>query len=162
MHPPRHRRRPHHLLQPLQPLRRLWPSAMVALCLLQSGCAVPVATPMVQFEHYDPRHLNHEAVTAYAAGDHRTARILLERASVLAPADRTVQFNLGVLQSGGGSMRRTGPPVASAASNESAVEAASPRATAGAAAVGAADNAVGNATSAGPGTLPDIGIWPLK
>ncbi|MBC7573561.1 MAG: hypothetical protein H7244_04420 [Herminiimonas sp.] len=73
--------------------------AIAGLTLLQAGCSTPQGA--VAHEHYDPAYLNEEAVDALAAGDRGTARILLERAALLAPADALVTENLAALKVGG-------------------------------------------------------------
>lgn len=68
------------------------------LLLLQAGCAAPAPTTAVKLEHHDPAYLNEAAAAALSAGDRGTARILLERAAVLAPSNETIRNNLAALR----------------------------------------------------------------
>lgn len=65
--------------------------------------SLPVAATAPQglpetFDHYHPGRLNQTAVERLRAGDAATARILLERAALLAPFEPSIAANLAELR----------------------------------------------------------------
>lgn len=65
--------------------------------------SLPVAATAPQelpetFDHYHPGRLNQTAVERLRAGDAATARILLERAALLAPFEPSIAGNLAELR----------------------------------------------------------------
>jgi hypothetical protein len=109
---------------------------LLALLLLVS---LAMTLKAEAFDHYDPTTLDASATAALQAGDESTARILLERAVLLAPHDGRLRRKLNQLKA-----RQEGR-VAVADADADAAEATS---------AGSRDN---------PRLLPEPPpIWPLK
>lgn len=136
---------------------------LLPIVLAQAGCTMTAPAAGLRHEHYDPAYLNEEALAALAAGDRGTARILLERAAVLAPRNVVVRENLEVVRSGGALhvTRHLAPAVA-------AVQAVRTVQAGAMAASDAADAAAsvpltGSLTSKPQSAAASgIAIWPLK
>lgn len=67
----------------------------VCLCLLANSA---YAGALPEFDHHDPAALNEAALQLLKVGAGGTALILLERASVLQPAEPTIRANLAALR----------------------------------------------------------------
>lgn len=128
----------------------------IALCT--AGCSVtgnPLGTATAApRDHYDPASLNDAAVAAWSKGERGTARILLERAAVLAPQDARIRGNLGVVKGAdnGTALLRFAP----ASASEHAVGGVTSKAPAASAIPVASDVVMTSPAAA------DSGIWPLK
>lgn len=73
----------------------------LSIVLGAAGCSA-IGTPLAMVtlaprDHHDPAYLNDAALAAWAKGERGTARILLERAAVIAPGDARVRHNLEVV-----------------------------------------------------------------
>lgn len=71
-------------------------AALVAGCLL-AGCAAAQQQVLPAIDAADPLLLNEQAVRHAQHGNLHSARILLERAALLAPHDATIARNLQLL-----------------------------------------------------------------
>lgn len=63
------------------------------LCMALGGTAAPRNLPP-EYDHYHPERLNWQAVQKLREGDAKAAQVLLERAVLLAPHDKTLAGNL--------------------------------------------------------------------
>jgi hypothetical protein len=66
-------------------------------CLMAPAGGSLIATEPLDYAHMQPASLNEAAVRRVAAGDIDTARILLERAALLAPKNQVITDNLAAL-----------------------------------------------------------------
>ncbi|SNS82403.1 hypothetical protein SAMN06265795_10762 [Noviherbaspirillum humi] len=72
---------------------------MRTLSLFMAGlglCAAAHGADAGRLNHFDPASLNDYAVRKYQEGDRATARLLLERAHLLAPQDAAIARNLRI------------------------------------------------------------------
>jgi hypothetical protein len=67
-------------------------------CLMAPAGGSLIATEPLDYAHMQPASLNEAAVRRVATGDIETARILLERAALLAPMNPVITANLAALR----------------------------------------------------------------
>ena len=134
---------------------------IVAMSILAcaAGCSAvgtPLGTSLLRItpaprDHYDPAFLNEAAVAAWSKGERGTARILLERAAVIAPQDGRILHNLETARQAG-----------SQAVLMHDVQSAPTSAQSPPVPVTATGKTVPVVPATAPPSPPEIGIWPPK